>query len=212
MLWNFLNKNMIKEEWDIFFEQKITEISKRGNILDVGGGPGFQKNLKKFKHLFLGSNYRSFDIEGTGAQIVGDIHNIPIPNNSEDAVICNAVLEHVFDPIRAVREIYRILKPGGVLLIQIPSTYPYHGNKGYGGNPGYGDYWRFFEETIRYILKDFSYIEIVNQGGYFRAMVTFLPIRFLNKHTLDRISRFLDKIFKKKQKNITKGYYVYAIK
>src|SRR3989338_4182737 len=195
---------MKKEKWDIFFEQKIAEISKRDKILDIGGGNGFQKNLKKFQPLFSNSHYRSFDIEGTGAQIVGDIHHIPLADGSEDAVICNAVLEHVFEPIRAVEEIYRIIKPGGVALIQVPSTYPYHGNKGYGDNPGYGDYWRFFEGTLRYIFRHFSSVEIVRQGSYFRAMITFLPIKILNKHTTDRLARILDKTFKTERRNTTK--------
>ena len=43
----------------------------------------------------------------TGADVVGDIHNIPLKNESIDAVICSSVLEHAENPIVAMKEIHR---------------------------------------------------------------------------------------------------------
>ena len=45
--------------------------------------------------------------------IVGDIHELPLEDNSVDAILCSAVLEHVEEPQRAVKEMYRVLKKGG---------------------------------------------------------------------------------------------------
>src|SRR3954468_8408609 len=126
--------NKLKD--DAFFEEKLFLISQRNKVLDVGGAGRFSKGLVKYKHWFESSDFRSFDIPRAGADIEGDIHDMPIPSDSEDAVICNAVLEHVTNPIRATDEIRRILKPGGIVLMQVPSMYPYHPNK------NYGDYWR----------------------------------------------------------------------
>ncbi len=201
---------MKKDSWELVFSDKMNIISKKKSVLDVGGGTGFQKGMARYRSLFSG-NYRSFDVPGMGADIDGDIHAMPIQTESEDAVICNAVLEHVVNPIRAVEEIYRILKPGGVALVQVPSAYPYHGNKGYGGSPAYGDYWRFFEETLRYMFREFSEVEIVRQGGYFQAGITFSPLPFFNKHNLNWLMACFDRMFGMRRA-ITKGYIVYAKK
>lgn len=195
---------MTKQKDQIFFETKLKLISERENILDVGGANRFSKGLVIYKEWFKNSNFKSFDIQGAGADIEGDIHDMPIESNSVDAIICNAVLEHIKNPIKATEEIYRILKPGGITLIQVPSIYPYHPNK------NYGDYWRFFEDTLRYMFKDFSSIEIMKQGGFFRAMVVFLPI---NKRLLERPAVFLDNFFKtEKIRTTTRGFYIFATK
>lgn len=192
----------LKEQ--IFFEDKLLLLAAQKNVLDVGGAGRFSKGLAKYSHWFKDSNFRSFDTPGVGADIEGDIHHMPIESESQDAVLCNAVLEHVADPIRAVEEIHRILKTGGVALVQVPSTYPYHGNK------KYGDYWRFFEETLRYMFKDFSSIEIVKQGGFFRAIILFLPF---DKGVFQNVAIFLDKIFKTEEKrHTTRGYYIFVAK
>ena len=195
---------MTKEEKVNFFENKLVLISQRKNILDVGGAGRFSKGLVKYKHLFENSNFRSFDIPGVGADIEGDIHKMPIASESEDAVICNAVLEHVTDPIRAVEEIRRILKPGGIALVQVPSVYPYHNNK------NYGDYWRFFDDTLRYMFRDFSEVEIVKQGGFFASMILFLPF---DKRLFIKPATFFDNLLKTEEKrHTTRGYYVFATK
>ena len=49
--------------------------------------------------------------------IVGNIHDLPFENDSLEAVICLAVLEHVENPFQATEEIYRTFKPGGYTLI-----------------------------------------------------------------------------------------------
>jgi ubiquinone/menaquinone biosynthesis C-methylase UbiE len=49
-----------------------------------------------------------------------DIHDIPFPENTFDVTFCNHVMEHVHDDLRAMRELYRVLKPGGWGIIQVP--------------------------------------------------------------------------------------------
>ena len=77
-----------------------------------------------------------------------DILEIPVPDQSFDVVLCTEVLEHVPEPIKAVRELTRILRPGGTLLLSAPlgallHQEPYHF---YGG---YTPYWyrRFLSEA-----------------------------------------------------------------
>jgi ubiquinone/menaquinone biosynthesis C-methylase UbiE len=191
-----------------FITEKITLIAKSGSVLDLGGGKRFQKWLAPYKSLFIEENYKTFDYDATtGADIVGDIHQIPLPDESFNAVICSSVLEHVKDPRQAVKEIHRILKPGGSAFVMVPSIYPYHSRPGH-----YPDYWRFFEDTIKDMFVDFTQLEIVKRGRYFSALSFFFPYQQKFRWFLDPISELLDRLFGALVNNTTAGYYIYAIK
>ena len=195
-------------KYEQFIDLKIREISKEKVILDVGGGNPFTKWLKNYQELFKNSDYKTMDYDAsTAPTIVGDIHNIPLPGGSIDAVICHSVLEHVHNPIRAMEEVYRVLKPGGKIFLHVPSIYPYHARKGH-----YGDYWRFFDDTMQLLFKDFSQVEIVKRGGYFKALFFFLPMQHRLRFIIDPLTSFLDAIFQTEKRNTTSGYYVFAVK
>lgn len=68
--------------------------------------------------------YITADIESPLAKVKMDIHEIPFGDNTFDVVLCNHVLEHVADDIKAMAEINRVLKPGGWALMQIPFFSP----------------------------------------------------------------------------------------
>lgn len=126
-----------------FVDKAMERISRSPMVLDIGGGDRFGKWLKAYEPLFKNCQYKSFDYDAsTGADVVGDIHAMPLPDDSVDAIICSSVLEHVRDPIRAMEELTRILKPSGQIFLYVPSIYPYHARKGH-----YPDLWRFFSTT-----------------------------------------------------------------
>lgn len=79
--------------------------------------------LKRFE-LIHKENYFTADLESPLAKVKMDIHEIPFPENSFDVILCNHVLEHVNDDIKAMMEINRVLKPGGYALMQIPFFSP----------------------------------------------------------------------------------------
>jgi SAM-dependent methyltransferase len=191
-----------------FIDEKITEISKEKIILDVGGGERFTKWLTEYKDFFKNCDYKTMDYDNkTGADIVGDIHKIPLLDESIDAVICSSVLEHVENPIIAVKEIYRILKSGGKVFVSIPSIYPYHARKDH-----YPDYWRFFDDTINVLFRDFKEVEFIKRGGYFKSMFFFLPLQHRMRFVIDPLAEFLDSLLKTEERHTTSGYYIYAIK
>lgn len=191
-----------------FIQEKLRQLSHCHTVVDVGGGERFQKWLAPYRSYFDNVDYKTFDYDArSGADIIGDIHNIPLPEGSVDGVICHSVLEHVQDPLRAARELHRILVPGGALFLHVPSIYPYHARKGV-----YPDYWRFFDDTLELLLQGFTDIEIVKRGGYFMALSFFFPLQHRLRFVLNPLATVLDRLFKTDRRTTTAGYYVYAIK
>ena len=181
----------------------------KGIVVDFGGGERFGKWLGEYEEFFKGCDYRTFDFDvATGADIIGDIHAIPMKDGSCDAIICSSVLEHVRDPIRAMDEMRRVLRKGGVIFLYVPSTYPYHARKGH-----YSDYWRFFDDTMREILfTGFTEVDVQKRGGYFLALSFFVPLQHKLRWLLNPLADFLDWAFQTHKRNTTAGYYVLAIK
>lgn len=89
------------------------------------------------------------------ADITANNRNI-IANNRFDVVIFTEVLEHTLNPFDAINEIYRILKPGGVLVMTTPFNFRIY-------NP-LPDCWRISEHGLRHLLKNFSSVEIEENG------------------------------------------------
>lgn len=84
-----------------------------------------------------------------GVDVVGDIHHLPFSDDYADCVLCTGTLEHVSDPFRAVAELYRILKPGEVVHIDVPFIQGYHADP--------CDYWRFTLDGLRLMCKAFDH-------------------------------------------------------
>lgn len=136
-------------------------------VLDVGAGSVVEKNRRagqhtladKYAQLVQQRGYFGTDIEpGINVMFVADAHLLPIADNSLDGVIMVSVLEHLYDPIRAVDQIARVLKKGGVYFSYAPFYHPYHASP--------HDYFRFTEQGYRHLLRNFSRVELASGGNY----------------------------------------------
>ena len=103
LLWLYL-----KNETDFF--------SKNLKVLHFAPEQAFYNRFKKQKNL----NYTTTDLESPLADVKADICNLPFENDAYDVILCNHVLEHIPDDTKAMKELYRVLKPGGMAILQIP--------------------------------------------------------------------------------------------
>lgn len=102
----------MKEQTDFFLSPK--------HILHVAPEPCFMHRMEKIH----GEQYITADIESPLAKVKMDIHNIPFESNTFDVALCNHVLEHVEDDLLAMKELHRVLKPGGWAIMQVPFFHP----------------------------------------------------------------------------------------
>ncbi|HPW62561.1 MAG TPA: class I SAM-dependent methyltransferase [Cyclobacteriaceae bacterium] len=104
----------------LYLKEKTNFFSTKLDVLHIAPEPCFMNRFEK-QH---GEKYITADIESPLAKVKMDIHRIPFPENHFDVVLCNHVLEHVQDDIKAMSEIYRVLKPGGWAIMQVPFFSP----------------------------------------------------------------------------------------
>lgn len=196
-----------------FFEESIRRIFRPGaKILDIGAGlridasRGNREDSRRawIKPLLAGVTYRVLDPVPTyHPDIVGDVMALPLPDASEDAIICLAVLEHVPRPWDAMREMHRVLKPGGSLFLYVPFLSPYHAMPGY-----YGDYFRFTEDGLRSLSEKFSDVKLSAVRGPAETLAHLLPGR---QTILRRVARWIDGFRPGSGKQVS-GYYLLAQK
>jgi SAM-dependent methyltransferase len=95
----------------------------KGNVLNAGAGN------RDIRHLVDGRLYNQ-DIEAglhnANIDIFSPLHRIPVAADFFDAIICNAVLEHVENPEEVLTEFQRVCKPGGILYLCVPFMQPEH--------------------------------------------------------------------------------------
>ena len=91
--------------------------------------------------------------DGEGVDEIQNIHDIALPDKSVGICICCDTFEHVEYPRKAISEFYRILMPGGFLILTSVMLYPIHSAP--------FDYWRFTPDGFRSLLKGFqsSYVD-----------------------------------------------------
>jgi SAM-dependent methyltransferase len=110
-------------------------------VLDVGCGD------RPYEALLMGaSEIVGFDVPGNPhADLHGSIDAIPVEDASFDVVLCLQVLEHVPDPAAAIRELRRVVRPGGRVLLATHGVYPFH--------PNPDDLWRWTHTGLDRIFR-----------------------------------------------------------
>lgn len=104
-----------RERLILLFIQNKKLLKKGMHLLHIAPEKNLQNFLKSKK-----INYYSADLKSPLAKVKTDIQNIPFENNFFDAIICNHVLEHIQNDKKAMKEIFRVIKPKGWAILQVP--------------------------------------------------------------------------------------------
>ncbi len=122
-----MNMYDTKKRLDVVFNELLTEDITNKKVLDAGCGTGwFSKGAvdrgAQVTSMDLGEKLLSKVAEKCESErVVGSILQMPFPDNTFDIIISSEVIEHVPSPFEGVKEMYRVLKPGGILILTTPN-------------------------------------------------------------------------------------------
>ena len=147
-----------------FLSEAARELPAGARVLDAGAGEAPYREL--FEHCeYVTSDWASSVHEGArSADVVAPIHDLPLGEATFDAVINTQVLEHVPDPFAALRELRRVLVPGGRLWLTAPLVGELH-EEPY-------DFFRYTSHGLASLLDraGFEEIEVEPLAGYFTTL------------------------------------------
>jgi len=100
----------------LYLKNETGLFTKKIKLLHFAPEQAFYNRFKKQKNL----EYTTTDLNSPLADIKADICKLPFEDNSFDFILCNHVLEHIPDDTKAMQELYRVLRPNGIAILQIP--------------------------------------------------------------------------------------------
>ena len=159
---------------------------RKARVLILGGsipGDGIEDFLQD-EHLDIVESDVSF---GPRTQIVLDAHHIPYADQTFDCVVAQAVLEHVMDPQQCVKEIYRVLKPEGLVYAETPFMQQVHGNA--------YDFTRYTRSGHRRLFRYFAEVKSGVAGGSGTAFAWSYQYLLLSLFGFNQPMRFGIKVF-----------------
>jgi len=146
-----------------------------GAVLDVGAGdaPSYWRDLR----LAPGSRLYTLDVNAAyRPRVVGNIEEgLPFRNGSLDAVLLMNVLEHIFNPRDAIRELGRILRPGGTFYVSTPFLVGVHTSTGNG--IFVDDFFRYTRSSYCRLLTEerlFDQVDVAACGGLFTSVASLM--------------------------------------
>lgn len=163
-IWDFVSANTFDSpvnQITLLVKETKKRIKKQNpKILDAGGGLEDRGSLISN----LGSTTVLDLVPGPGVDVVGDIHKLPFPDNSFDVITLFMVMEHLYDPLRAIKEFRRVLKKDGILIGTTVQYWHTHGHP--------NDYYRYTESGLNYIFEDakLPIQKIWSSGGPFLVL------------------------------------------
>jgi SAM-dependent methyltransferase len=159
----------------LYLKERTDFFTSNIRLLHIAPELCFMKIFEGLSNL----EYITADIESPLAKVKMDVHDIPFDANTFDVVFCNHVMEHVENDLKAMSEIYRVLKSGGWAIIQSPVypeldntiedpsiTDPAEKERVYGQNDHMRKYGRDYSERLRaagFKVKEDDYLNELSE-------------------------------------------------
>jgi SAM-dependent methyltransferase len=158
------------------FLNKYSHLYK-GTMYDLGcGARTYEPYFLQYVPTYIGVDWGA-SVHDLKAEIVADLNKpLPINNNSADTIVCLSVLEHLCEPQTLVNEAYRILKPGGAIILQVPWQWWIH-------EAPY-DFFRYTPYALKYMFEKagFTNVEVEPTTGFFSMWfikMNYFSLRFI---------------------------------
>lgn len=165
-----LSKRLTRHRIDSFLARELRDV--RGMVLDLGAG------LRPFADLIPGTTIALDHRPRPEIDLIGDAHQLPFGDATVDAIVCTEVFEHLIDPPAAARELIRILKPGGRLILTTRFCFPLHDRP--------ADFWRFTSYTLTRLFEPLDPVVLPQHTAYQTLLV--LLVRLVMEPTrLNRV-------------------------
>lgn len=100
----------------LYLQHETDFFTRHYKVLHFAPEQAFYKRFRKLQHL----DYTTTDLNSPLADIKADICELPFEDNTYDVIFCNHVLEHIPEDTKAMSELFRVMKPGGWGIFQIP--------------------------------------------------------------------------------------------
>jgi SAM-dependent methyltransferase len=184
---------------DIELKKQFKKIQP-GIVLDVGS------KYSPYKKYIPYTKYLRLDVDKESEpDLCCDLHDIEWESDYFDTLIATEVLEHLYDPQKAINQIHRVLKKGGICLLSACFLFPYHAFP--------KDYHRFTKDSLNYLFRDFSKVKIHHYGNKIQVIWHFLnggKYIFLKNPLI--LLNFLFARINFKKTNYPLGFVIYAKK
>ena len=172
-----------------FQREAIEEAKKyaKGKLVDIGcGRMPYRKELEPLVTSYTGVDHPKVSKlynSKIKPDVLADAKKLPFPDNSFDTALMFQVLEHVDSPDRVIKEVARVLKPGGVLILSVPFFYPLHDMP--------HDWGRYTETALKSFISEASLnlVKIKTQGSFFEFWLQMMNT-FMVKRINDIINHF----------------------
>lgn len=204
----------IKKNWLVYkiANKALDEAVKKyasGRLIDIGCGEKPHEDLlAPYVTEHIGIDHKHTLHDKSNIDLFGTAYDIPAEDGEFDSAICTAVLEHLEEPELALRECYRVLKRGGVVIYSVPFIWHLHEEP--------RDFFRYSKYGLKYLFEKvgFEVLEIKALSGFWvtfgqllvyniyrfnRGPLKYIPIIPIFGLLIQIISYLLDKVDKTEQ-------------
>tara|TARA_Y100001936_G_C15931305_1_gene589497 strand:- start:8 stop:682 length:675 start_codon:yes stop_codon:yes gene_type:complete len=186
-----INQFYLNNEKD-FRDLILSNIQKSDSTLDIGKGMREKFSMISCENIETLDVNEYEDYPDIMCDLCGEIDDNL--RNRYDKIICLAVLEHVYNPFKAIDNINKLLKDGGKIYGMVPYLYHYHAPE----DLKFQDYFRFSKDALSYLFKDFKEVELYPIRGKLSTSLNILMEgkwkKYLEK---TKINIFFNKFFNK---------------
>jgi SAM-dependent methyltransferase len=149
----------VKKLTRLHLETFLKKYRSEKRVLDIGSGGS------SYGRFF--PNRLTVDIDPLRKpEIVADVHQLPFKDEEFEMILCTEVLEHTIDPARAIKEMMRVLKKGGILVLSTRFVFPLHDIP--------NDHWRFTKYNLERLFSEWEILELTPEMRTFSSIAALL--------------------------------------